>query len=112
MFFLFSYRTSVYNIFIRAVGNVVVQYAKKVLGVSRVVGIAGSQDKCEWLLEIGADAALNYKSKTFAQDLENVVPNGVDKWVVTFSILLWDSWICSGSSTTWGDPSSTKSLCI
>lgn len=48
-----------YNIY-RAVGNVAVQYAKKVLGVSRVVGIAGSQEKCEWLLKIGADAALNY----------------------------------------------------
>lgn len=63
----------------RAVGNVAVQYAKKVLGVSRVVGIAGSQEKCEWLKTIGADAAVNYKSKTFSEDLKNAAPDGVDK---------------------------------
>lgn len=56
-----------------------VQYAKKVIGVSRVVGIAGSQEKCDWLQKIGADAAVNYKSKTFAEDLKNAVPDGVDK---------------------------------
>lgn len=62
-----------------AVGNVAVQYAKKVMGVSRVVGIAGSAEKCDWLKTIGADAAVNYKSKTFGADLKNAVPNGVDK---------------------------------
>ena len=56
-----------------------VQYAKKVIGVSRVVGIAGSQEKCDWLQKIGADAAVNYKSKTFAEDLKNAVPDGIDK---------------------------------
>ena len=62
-----------------AIGNVAVQYAKKVIGVNRVVGIAGSQEKCDWLLKIDAGAAVNYKNKTFAEDLKNVVPNGVDK---------------------------------
>ena len=62
-----------------AIGNVAVQYSKKVIGVNRVVGIAGSQEKCDWLLKIGADAAVNYKNKTFAEDLKNDVPNGVDK---------------------------------
>ena len=62
-----------------AIGNVAVQYAKKVIGVNRVVGIAGSQEKCDWLLKICADAAVNYKNKTFAEDLKNAVPNGVDK---------------------------------
>ena len=62
-----------------AIGNVAVQYAKKVISVNRVVGIAGSQEKCDWLLKIGADAAVNYKNKTFAEDLKNAVPNGVDK---------------------------------
>ena len=62
-----------------AIGNVAVQYAKKVISVNRVVGIAGSQEKCDWLLKIGADAAVNYKSKTFAEELKNAVPNGVDK---------------------------------
>ena len=62
-----------------AIGNVAVQYAKKVIGVNRVVGIAGSQEKCDWLLKIDAGAAVNYKNKTFAEDLKNAVPNGVDK---------------------------------
>ncbi|KAH8119339.1 NAD-binding protein [Phellopilus nigrolimitatus] len=61
-----------------AVGNVVVQYAKKVLGVKRVVGIAGSEKKCEWLKSIGADAAVNYKSATFTEDLAKATPDKVD----------------------------------
>ena len=62
-----------------AVGNVAVQYAKKVLGVKRVVGIAGTEEKCEWVRSIGADAAVNYKSPTFSQDLIYATPDGVDK---------------------------------
>lgn len=53
-----------------AVGNIVVQYAKHVIGASRVIAIAGSDDKCQWLKEIGADVALNYKDKDFYQQLE------------------------------------------
>ena len=63
-----------------ATGNVAVQFAKKVLGVQRVVAIAGSEDKCRWLESIGADAAVNYKSSTFSKDLREAAPNGVDKY--------------------------------
>lgn len=62
-----------------AIGNIAVQYAKKVLGVQRVVAIAGSEDKCRWLESIGADAAVNYKSLTFGQDLKKAIPNGANK---------------------------------
>lgn len=62
----------------RAIGNVVVQYAKKVLGVAHVVAIAGSQQKCDWLRSIGADAAVNYKSSSFAKDLADATPEYAD----------------------------------
>lgn len=41
-----------------ATGNVVVQLAKHVFKASKVIAIAGSDDKCEWLKKIGADVAL------------------------------------------------------
>jgi len=44
-----------------AVGQVVVQIAKA-KGSKRVVGSAGSDEKCAWLKEIGCDEAINYKT--------------------------------------------------
>ncbi|EJD02773.1 NAD-binding protein [Fomitiporia mediterranea MF3/22] len=61
-----------------AVGNVALQFAKKVIGVKRVVGIAGTDEKCKWLKSIGADDAVNYKSPTFVEDLKKVTPDKVD----------------------------------
>jgi NADPH-dependent curcumin reductase CurA len=52
-----------------AVGCVAAQIAKRVCGC-RVVGIAGGRDKCQWLVDtLGLDAAVDYKSATFEQDL-------------------------------------------
>lgn len=56
------------------------------MGVKRVVGIAGTEKKCEWLRTIGADAAINYKSPTFSQDLIDATPDGIDKYVKSFSL--------------------------
>ena len=40
---------------------------------ARVVAIAGSQDKCEWLeKDLGVEKALNYKSSTFKKDLRSL----------------------------------------
>jgi NADPH-dependent curcumin reductase CurA len=44
-----------------AVGAVVCQIAKA-KGSKRVVGSAGSDEKCAWLKEIGCDEAINYKT--------------------------------------------------
>jgi len=48
----------------------------------RVIGIAGSKDKIDYLLnDLGFDAAVNYKGKTEAeitQELKQLAPNGVD----------------------------------
>lgn len=74
-FFLYLLKDLQHN---RAVGNVAVQYAKKVLGVKRVVAIAGTDEKCTWLKTIGADEAVNYKSTTFIEDLVKATPDKVD----------------------------------
>ncbi|KAH8646305.1 hypothetical protein BX600DRAFT_484860 [Xylariales sp. PMI_506] len=53
-----------------AVGSAAVQIAKHVLGCRKVIGIAGTEAKCKWVVEtLGADACLNYKSPSFAEDL-------------------------------------------
>jgi len=77
-----------------ATGSVVCQIAK--LKGAKVLGIAGSDDKVEWLKELGCDDALNYKSvfdplthhmchilifdigKTFAQDFKDKTKDLID----------------------------------
>lgn len=45
----------------------------------RVVGIAGSDEKCKWLTDsLGFDAAVNYKHADWKEKLANATPNGVD----------------------------------
>jgi NADPH-dependent curcumin reductase CurA len=60
-----------------AVGNVVGQIAK--IQGCRVVGIAGSDDKCRWLTdELGFDAAVNYKAGPVFKSLKAACPDGID----------------------------------
>ncbi|KAI0096884.1 hypothetical protein GGR51DRAFT_490893 [Nemania sp. FL0031] len=60
-----------------ATGSVVGQIAK--IRGCRVVGIAGSDDKCAWLTgELGFDAAVNYKKDSFRKDLEAATPDYID----------------------------------
>jgi NADPH-dependent curcumin reductase len=60
-----------------SVGSLVGQIGK-IKGM-RVVGIAGSDEKCEWLLkELGFDAAVNYRSIDFHDQLRKACPFGVD----------------------------------
>jgi len=59
-----------------AVGNVVGQIGK--IKGCRVVGIAGTDEKCEWLRELGFDAAINYKREDLAQGLRAACPDGID----------------------------------
>ncbi|KDN62542.1 putative zinc-binding dehydrogenase [Colletotrichum sublineola] len=60
-----------------ATGSVAGQIAK--LKGARVVGIAGSDDKCRWLIEeLGFDAALNYKDPEFKQKFKDATPNFID----------------------------------
>jgi len=45
----------------------------------RVVGIAGSDEKCKWLVEdLGFDAAINYKHADWKEKLAAATPKGID----------------------------------
>jgi NADPH-dependent curcumin reductase len=60
-----------------AVGSVAGQIAK--IKGCHVVGIAGSAEKCEYVVkELGFDAAINYKSEDVRKSLQKLCPKGVD----------------------------------
>lgn len=52
-----------------AVGSVAVQMAKKMIGCRKVIGIAGTDAKCRWVEQLGADVCVNYKSPSFKEEL-------------------------------------------
>lgn len=52
-----------------ATGSMAVQIAKKMLGCKRVIGIAGSDEKCRWVESLGAAVCLNYKKNSFKEEL-------------------------------------------
>ena len=60
------------------VGSMVVQMAKA-LG-ARVITTAGSDEKLKQCLELGADAAINYKQDDVPARVKELAPNGVDVW--------------------------------
>jgi NADPH-dependent curcumin reductase CurA len=60
-----------------AVGSLVGQIGK--IKDGRVVGIAGSDEKCRWITEeLGFDAAINYKTEPVRERLKTDCPNGID----------------------------------
>jgi hypothetical protein len=60
-----------------AVGSVVGQIAR--IKGCRAVGVAGSPEKCEYVVrDLGFDACVNYKAADFRAALAAACPNGVD----------------------------------
>jgi len=60
-----------------AVGSLVGQIGK--IKGCRVVGIAGSDEKCQWITQdLGFDAAINYKTEDVRESLKQHCPNGID----------------------------------
>jgi NADPH-dependent curcumin reductase CurA len=60
-----------------AVGSVAAQLAK--IHGCRVVGLAGSDDKCRWLTgSLGLDAAINYKTGDLGRAIRDACPKGID----------------------------------
>ncbi len=60
-----------------AVGSIVGQIAK--IKGCRVVGIAGSEEKCNWIKnDLGFDASINYKTENVAEALAQACPDGID----------------------------------
>jgi NADPH-dependent curcumin reductase len=60
-----------------ATGSIVGQIGK--IRGCRVVGVAGTDEKCNWLTQdLGFDAAINYKHADWKEKLAAAVPNGID----------------------------------
>ncbi|CAB4385131.1 unnamed protein product [Rhizophagus irregularis] len=60
-----------------ATGSTVGQIAK--IKGARVIGIAGSEEKCNWLVnDLGFDIALNYRDPEFASKLAKATPQYID----------------------------------
>jgi NADPH-dependent curcumin reductase len=61
-----------------ATGSLVGQIAR-IKGAHRVVGIAGTPEKCEWLTgTLGFDAAVDYRHEDVAAALRRHCPDGID----------------------------------
>ncbi len=61
-----------------ATGSVVGQIAK-IKGAARVVGIAGTEEKCAWLTEeLGFDAVVNYRTDNVGAKLRQLCPKGIN----------------------------------
>jgi NADPH-dependent curcumin reductase len=59
------------------VGSIAGQIGK--IAGCRVVGIAGTKEKCSWVVdELGFDACIDYRRENVADALREVCPNGVD----------------------------------
>ncbi|MFK7844523.1 MAG: NADP-dependent oxidoreductase, partial [Rhodothermales bacterium] len=60
-----------------AVGSLVGQIGK--IKGCRVIGIAGSDEKCRWITEdLGFDGAINYKKEEMPAALKQQCPDGID----------------------------------
>ncbi|MEP5568606.1 MAG: NADP-dependent oxidoreductase [Halioglobus sp.] len=60
-----------------ATGSIAGQIAR--IAGARVIGIAGSEEKCNWLTtELGFDAAVNYREQDVAVRLRALCPDGID----------------------------------
>ncbi|MCA9247542.1 MAG: NADPH:quinone reductase [Planctomycetales bacterium] len=60
------------------VGSAVVQMAK-ILG-AKVITTAGSEEKVQACLELGADLAINYKTEDVSSRIKEFAPDGVHVW--------------------------------
>jgi len=60
------------------VGSTACQIAR-LSGANKVVGITGSEDKCEWLRDtLHVDATINYKTDNIGECLNELFPDGID----------------------------------
>ena len=44
----------------------------------KVIGCAGSTEKCNWLKELGFDHVFNYKTSDLSKELKEAAPDGID----------------------------------
>ena len=61
-----------------ATGSIAGQIAR-LMGASKVIGIAGGPDKCRWLTETAKfDAAIDYKNERIEERLDALAPKGIN----------------------------------
>ncbi|OBA17969.1 NAD(P)-binding protein [Metschnikowia bicuspidata var. bicuspidata NRRL YB-4993] len=56
-----------------ATGSMVVQLAKHFFKASKVVGIAGSDEKCKWVESLGADLCVNYRDADYKKKIDDFI---------------------------------------
>jgi NADPH-dependent curcumin reductase CurA len=56
----------------------VVQIAKHMVGCSKVIGLAGSDEKCRWVESLGADKCINYKNADWKDQLAKATEGYID----------------------------------
>jgi len=96
-----------------ATGSIVVQLALQ-LGC-KVVGVAGTDDKVEWLKALGA-TGVNYKGKSYdelAKAIKEAAPNGIDVYfenvggdlfeIVIDQLNVYGRVVCCGSISSYND---------
>ena len=71
------------------VGATVGQLAK-ILG-ARAVGIAGGQEKTDYVRSLGFDAALDHRSPAFKSDLKAATPDGIDVYFENVGGHVWEA---------------------
>lgn len=72
------------------VGSLVGQLGKRV--GCRVVGIAGSEEKCRYIQEeLGFDAAINHHAPQLSQMLSEQCPNGIDIYFENVGGQVWEA---------------------
>lgn len=104
-----------------SVGSIVGQIGK--IKGCRVVGIAGGDEKCAWLVdELGFDAAVDYKNGKLFKDLKAACPDGIDVYfdnvggavleTVLFQMNLKGRIVCCGAISQYdtGDPVGPRNL--
>lgn len=56
-----------------ATGSMAVQVAKHIVGAAKVIGIAGSEEKCKWVESLGADYCANYRDADWEEKLSEYI---------------------------------------
>lgn len=94
--------------------------AAKILGC-KVVGIAGGAEKCQYLMDIGCDAAVDYKANNLSENLKAACPEGVNVFfdnvggemldmIVGEHMALNSTVVLCGAISQYGDPTNPDSL--
>ena len=72
------------------VGSLVGQLARR--AGARAVGIAGGADKCRYVLEkLKFDAAVDHRAPNFAEQLQDVCPDGIDVYFENVGGAVWQA---------------------